>query len=473
MNNQKSAQLLEGPILKSLITLSAPIVLANILQTAYQLTDAFWVGRLGGAAVASVSVSFPIIFLSIAIGAGLAVAGSTLIAQYVGAKKEGMVNHVAAQTFLMVIVTSVILGTIGYFLTPSILRLMGVAPEVYDHALGFMRVSFIGLVFTFGFAMFQSIMRGIGQVTMPMYIVLGTVLLNFILDPLLIFGHGSFAGHGVMGAALATLTTQGIAAIIGVVILFQGNYGIHVRLSDYKPDFSFMKKAFLLGFPASVEQSALALGITVMTILVTSFGTLAVASYGVGTYILQFVLIPAMGLSMGISVLVGQNIGAGNIKRATEIAKLGATISFVGLVIMGVFSFVFAPQLIAFFVPGDMAIIALGTTFVRIMSLSFGFMGLQMALTGVFRAAGNMFATMVIMLVSQWVLRFPIAYFLSKHTSLGVNGLWWTFPISAGLTALITVFWYRRGNWKNKKLTEEEQFSGQVSKEILIEEGVR
>lgn len=190
MNNQKSAQLLEGPILKSLITLSAPIVLANILQTAYQLTDAFWVGRLGGAAVASVSVSFPIIFLSIAIGAGLAVAGSTLIAQYVGAKKEGMVNHVAAQTFLMVIVTSVILGTIGYFLTPSILRLMGVAPEVYDHALGFMRVSFIGLVFTFGFAMFQSIMRGIGQVTMPMYIVLGTVLLNFILDPLLIFEIG-------------------------------------------------------------------------------------------------------------------------------------------------------------------------------------------------------------------------------------------------------------------------------------------
>jgi len=473
MNNRKSSQLLEGPILKSLVILSVPIVLANVLQAAYQLTDAFWVGRLGGAAVASVSVSFPIIFLSIAVGAGLAVAGSTLIAQYVGAKKVDMVNHVAAQTLLMVAITSVVLGAIGYFLTPTLLHLMGVAPDVYAHALGFMRVSFIGLVFTFGFAMFQSIMRGIGQVTMPMYIVLGTVLLNFILDPLLIFGYGSFSGHGVMGAALATLGTQGAAALIGLTILFKGKYQIHLKLLDFKPDFSFIKKAFLLGFPASIEQSARALGITIMTFLIASFGTLTVASYGVGSNILQFVLIPALGLSMSISVLVGQNIGAGNIKRASEIARLGAIISFIGLTIIGMIIFIFASPLIAFFVPNDAVIIATGATFVRIMSLTFGFMGIQLALSGVFRASGNMFVTMTIALISQWVLRFPLAYILSKYTSLGINGLWWSFPISNILTAIIAMAWYAKGSWKNKRLTEEEQFSGQVSKEILIEEGVR
>src|SRR5680860_87447 len=125
--DSKTSKLLEGPIIKSLFTLAVPIILANILQATYQLTDAFWVGRLGGAAIASVSVSFPIIFLSIAVGAGLAVAGSTLIAQYVGAKKVDMVNHVAAQTLLMVAITSVVLGAIGYFLTPTLLHLMGVA----------------------------------------------------------------------------------------------------------------------------------------------------------------------------------------------------------------------------------------------------------------------------------------------------------------------------------------------------------
>ena len=136
--------LLEGPILRSLLTLAVPIVAANILQSAYQIIDAFWVGRLGGAAVAAVSLSFPVMFLMFAIGAGLSIAGSTLIAQFVGAGNHKMVGHVAGQTLLMVIAASLVLGTTGFFAAPALLRLMGVAPDVYDGALGFMRVSFIG-----------------------------------------------------------------------------------------------------------------------------------------------------------------------------------------------------------------------------------------------------------------------------------------------------------------------------------------
>lgn len=471
--DSKTSKLLEGPIIQSLFTLAIPIILANILQATYQLTDAFWVGRLGSTAIASVSVSFPITFLLISLGAGLAVAGSTLIAQYVGAKNEKMVNHVAAQTLLLVAIISIILGILGYFLAPVILHLMGVAPDVYINALGFMRVSFIGLVFTFGFAMFQSIMRGIGQVKMPMFIVLGTVILNFALDPIFIFGWGKISGYGVMGAAMATFGTQALAAIIGFFILLKGKYGIHLKIFDLKPDFTFIKKAFLLGFPASIEQSARALGMTVMTFLITSFGTLAIASYGVGSNILQFVIIPAMGLSMAISILVGQNIGAGNVKRASDIARLGAIISFTLLSIVGVIIFIFAPNLIAIFVPGDISVIQAGTVFVRTIALTFGFMGVQMALTGVFRASGNMIVTMVLALVSQWVLQFPIAYILSKHTSLGINGLWLAFPISNVLIAFITIALYVKGDWKNKKLTEEEKLVEQVSEEIFVEEGIR
>src|ERR1043165_1928308 len=140
---QTHQRLLEGPIIKSLLSLAVPIALANILQAAYQLIDAYWVGRLGGSAVAAVSVTTPVMFLTIGLGAGLALAGSTLIAQYFGARNQEMVDHVAAQTLLMIFLVSVILGTAGYFAAPGILHLMGVASDVYPGALGFMRISFV------------------------------------------------------------------------------------------------------------------------------------------------------------------------------------------------------------------------------------------------------------------------------------------------------------------------------------------
>src|SRR5437762_371784 len=142
MRNDNQKLFLQGPIGVALFQLAIPIVLGNILQTGYQLTDAFWVGRLGAAAVAAVSVSFPLTFLVIALGSGLAMAGATLSAQYMGAGRQDMVNHVAAQTMLMVAVTSIILGAAGYLLSPYLLKLLGVAPDVYDGALGFMRISF-------------------------------------------------------------------------------------------------------------------------------------------------------------------------------------------------------------------------------------------------------------------------------------------------------------------------------------------
>lgn len=469
---KKTPTLTEWSVVRSLITLSIPIIFAQILQSAYQFTDAFWVGRLGGSAVAAVSVSFPITFLMIALGAGFAVAGSTLIAQYVWARNEKMVNHVAAQTLLMVMVVSVVLGVLWFFLTSPILKLMWVDADVYQNAKGFMQVSFIGMVFSFGFMMFQSVMRGIGQVTMPLYIVGGTVLLNFILDPLFIFGYGSFQGLGVMGAALATLGTQSIATLIGFKILLGWKYGIHLKLHDFKPDYAFIKRSFLLGLPASIEMSGRALGLTVMTFLIASFGTLTVAAYGVGSTLMQFVMIFWMGLSMAIATVVWQNIGAGNITRANDAARVGALFSFGLMTVIGIASYFFASQFISFFVPGDTAVIESGALFIRIMAFTFGFTGIQFALVGVFRASGNMMATMVITLISQWILQLPLAYILSKHTGLWVSGLWWAFPITNIITAIITIAWFMKWTWKTTKITEAQKETEHVTEEIILEEGI-
>ena len=464
---------LEGPIGRALVTLAVPIILGNVLQTGYQLTDAFWVGRLGASAVAAVSVSFPVTFLVIALGSGLAMAGATLASQYTGAGRPDMVNHVASQTMLMVVFTSVILGAIGYSIAPGLLELLGVTPEVYAAALGFMRVSFVGIIFVFTYAMFQSLMRGIGETRIPLYIVGGTVLLNFALDPLFIFGWGGIPGHGVMGAAIATLVTQALASALGIIIFLRGRHGIQLSLKSLRPDFGYIKRAFLLGFPGSIELSTRGFGLMVMSFLVASFGTLTIAAYGVGSNILQVVTIPAMGLSMAISTLVGQNIGAGNIERAARVTFLGSVAGFAVLSLVGIAAYFSAAPLVAFFIPNDAEVIAAGAQFVRTMCLAWGCMAVQLCFVSAFRASGNMLTAMIIAMVSQWMIQFPLAYILSKHTGLGAVGLWWSFPVTNVAVAVISLCWFASGSWKKTRLTEDDKEVATVTQETIIEDGLR
>lgn len=464
---------LEGNIGRALTSLAVPIIFGNLLQTGYQLTDAFWVGRLGAAAVAAVAVSFPVTFLVIALGSGLAMAGAILSAQYVGARRQDMVDHVAAQTMLMVVFTSVVMGTAGYVLAPFMLGLLGVAPDVYEGALGFMRVSFIGIIFVFTYAMFQALMRGIGQTRLPLLIVLATVFLNFVLDPLFIFGWGPIPGAGVMGAALATLATQALASIAGIAIFLRGRHGIHLSWSGLRPDPAYIRKAFFLGFPGSVELSTRALGLVVMSFLVASFGTLPVAVYGVGSTILQVITIPAMGLSMAVSTLVGQNLGAGNPERASRIALLGIRHGFGVLSLVGIAAYFMAPMLVSFFIPADPEVIREGATFIRIMCLAWGGIGIQLCVVAAFRASGNMLMAMVIALVAQWVVQFPLAYVLSKHTLLHVAGLWWSFPATNIVSAVIALCWFAQGGWESGRLTDESAQTAKVTDETIFEDGLK
>jgi Na+-driven multidrug efflux pump len=196
MSDEKRKQLLEGPILTSLIVLAIPIVFTNLLQTAYQLTDAFWVGRLGGEAVAAMSVVFPISFLAIALGMGFSIAASTLVAQAAGAKLWSEVKHTASQSLLLAVSMGTILSVIGFLLTPVILGWMNVPTEIYPLALSVMKIAFLTTPFTFIFMTYQSLMRGVGEVIRPMYIVFSTVVLNAIIDPILIFGLGWRVRHG-------------------------------------------------------------------------------------------------------------------------------------------------------------------------------------------------------------------------------------------------------------------------------------
>lgn len=446
----------QKPVFRSLLSLSVPIILANIFQSLYHMTDSFWVGRLGGVALASVSICSPIIFLTVALGIGFAIAGSTLVAQYFGAKNYSMVSHSAAQTLLLITFTSIIFSTIGYIFAPQILQLMGANSEIFTTALGFLRVSFLAIIFNFSFFMFQSIMRGIGRPQIPVLIVIGTVLLNFFLDPLFIFGWKAMPGFGVQGAAIATLFTQGIAAIVGLAILFGGKYGVDLKIKHFIPDFKFMKKAFLIGLPASIEQSSRNFVMTFVVSLVASFGTTAVASYGAGVNINQVAMMVGIGLAIANGTLVGQNIGANQIDQAVKISKLSAIMSFITLSFLGIIAFIFSKNLISFFIPHDPEVIQGGSNFIRIVALSFGFVGLHMSFSNVFSAAGLTKIPMYLTIFSQWFFQIPLSYYLSKHTSLGVNGIWVALPLTNILASVIAYIMYSKGSWKNSKLIEHD-----------------
>jgi putative MATE family efflux protein len=449
---QPRKSLTEGPILKVLLALSLPIIGINLLQTGYQLVDAFWVGRLGANAVAAVSISFPINFLLISLSSGFAFAGAILVAQYAGAKNLKMVNHVAMQTLAMGFIIASVISFTAYQLSPQILTAIGVEEVIFDDANMFQRTIFIGLVFNFGFIMVESLFRGIGEIKIPLYINGATLLLNFFLDPLLIYGWGPIEAYGVRGAAISTLFTQFLAITIGLLVMFKGKTEFELKLKGFSFDFPLLRRAFNIGFPSSIEISARAFGLTMMTVLVAQFGTDVLAAYGVGSRLISFVIIIGLGLSKASTTLVGQNMGAQLVDRAEKTTNYASLMGLFGLTIVGLIFFVFADSLVRTFLTGDENVIQMGVDFMKITALSFGFMGMQMALIGALRGSGNTVASMILTIIGIWVIQFPLAWYLSNFTSLGYEGIWWSFPISYLLPALITLAWFKTGIWKRKQI---------------------
>lgn len=473
MFRSKSKNLTEGPIFKSLLVLAVPIVFSSLLQTAYNLTDTFWVGRLGAGAVAAVSLSFPVMFLIFAVGGGLAVAGTILVAQYKGKKDEASVDHVTSQTFSMMFIISILIGIIGYLVSPSIISFMGADAIVSPMAIEYLRVSFLGVLFVFIYYVFESLLRGVGNAKTPVFIVFATVLLNLILDPLFIFGWGPFPAMGVSGAALATVCTQAIAAIIGIILLFSGRYGLRLKLKNLKPDFPLIKKMFFLGLPSSIEQSSRALSFVFLTLLAARFGTIALAAYGIRNRISSFLILPALGLAIAASAIIGQNLGAQKPERAQKTAKDALVATFISLTALGMVFFIFAENIIGWFVPGDLEVIKMGALFLRITAPTLGLLGIEIVAGGILRGAGATASAMALAVVSLWVLHIPVAFLLVNYTSLGEVGLWISFAFGNVTGAVLGLILLKKSNWQNKNLVAKfGSLSAQITDEGLIDEGL-
>lgn len=447
MFKNKTRDLTKGSIIKNLLFLAIPIILSNILAMAYQLTDTFWVGRLGANSVAAISLSFPIIFLLTSIASGLAMGGSILVAQYKGKKDEKNVQLFSAQVFLLMFLSGLLISIIGYLFTPQLVSLMNPATEVFNGAVAYLRWSFIGITLLFIYYVYQALMHGVGEVRIPLYLVLFSVLLNLLLDPLFIFGWGIFPAMGVSGAALATIFTQGLAGVIALILMFKGFKGINLNIVNLKPNFKALKKIFKLAIPTSIEHSMMSLSVFALMFLVTSHGTAVVAAFGVGNRIFNLLFVPISGFIRASSTLVGQNFGANKKKQVKKIIVKVLRLTFVLALILSVAVFFSGEFLFTLFVPNENEVILLATQFLQLSTVTLVVLTAKFVLVSSFRAVGNTRLALIISLSSLWLLQLPIAYVLSNYTSLGYLGIWLAFPITDLLTFFITWFLYKYSKW--------------------------
>ncbi|MFB6125370.1 MAG: MATE family efflux transporter [Halanaeroarchaeum sp.] len=475
----RDVEVTEGDLFVPLMALSAPIIVSQLLQVAYNLADTFWVGRIGASAVSAISFAFPIVFLMISVGGGFAVAGTVLVSQHKGAENHEAVDHVAGQTIAFTALVSLALAAVGYVLSPWLITLIGATPGGHIHALAveYTRTIFLGVIFMFGFFMFQSLLRGWGDTRTPMYLMAFGVALNVVLDPFFILGFQGnpvfgyvgleglqqtlyaltgFAGFGVQGAAVATILSRGVGAIVGIAYLFSGRLGIHLTLADLRLRLETVRTIVRIGAPASIDQGTRALGITALTAIVAFAGPDAVAAFGIGNRLNSLVFLPALGLAQGTATAVGQNLGADEVDRAKRAVFMSAGVIAAVLAAVSVVAYVFAPTFVGVFITGTGAdrVVTIGTDFLRIIGPTFLFLGVFRVVAGAFQGSGSTRTAMGFTILSLWVLRLPPAYALVTHFEMGATGVWYAMAFSNVATAVVAALWFLRGTWTESVVDE-------------------
>jgi putative MATE family efflux protein len=466
----------EGSLVRPLFALAWPIVVIQLLQVSYNIADTLYLGRLSSDAVGALSLAFPLILLLVAVAGGFTTAGAILVAQYTGAEGDQSAGTVVGQTFTSVGVLSVAIGAVGFLYTGPALDLLPSDPDtseaVIPLAADYMEVIFLGIPFLFGFFVFSALMRGYGDTRTPMYVVLFSVVANILLDPFFIFGFDGnplmellrlggvesallsatgFTGLGIEGAALATVLSRGLAAVVGVYLLFGTAVGPAVELGHLVPDLSFISDIVRLGTPSMVEQSTSALALVTLTAMVVTFSPPVVAAYGLGNRIISLVFLPALGLGRAIDTMVGQNLGADRSDRAARAVYLAAGTGAGVMLVVAAVAVVFAQPVVSVFlgnVEDAAATIEFGVEYLRVRSVEFAFIGITQVLLGAFRGAGNTGTAMVISIITLWVGRVGTVSVLVFVVGMGATGVWIGMAVGNVLGALVAVPWFLRGTWR-------------------------
>ena len=442
--------LTEGPLLAAILRLSWPMMLGNFLQTSSSIFDMIFVGRLGPNAIAGVSMSGAIIQLVMTLVIGIDMGMRAMVSRFYGARDLAMTRRVIGQALLMAGVLSVLLALSGELWRDDLLRLIGASPEVVAQGSAYLQIFFLGVSATVSLFFTSGILQSIGDAHTPMRLGAVSFAANILLAPLFIFGWGPFPALGVPGAALATVLSRGAAGVLVLRLLFQ-NEELGLRLSDLRPDFALMGRMLRIALPGSLQIGCYGVADILANYFIATFGTEAVAAFGVAARSTMLVMVIGFGLSGAAATLVGQNLGAGKPDRAARSAWIITGMYGLFLLAGTAAYYLGAGAIIGIFTT-DPRTLALGTDCLHVFSGGFVFMSLNLILGRALQGAGDTLSPLAFALFSRLPVLMGLLYFLPHLGGLGTDGLWYSFVIASGVEGLLKLVWFQRGKWKLRQV---------------------
>lgn len=436
-----------GKIGRQIILFSIPIILGNLFMQLYQIVDSVIVGQyLGKEALAAVGASMPVIFAVISLVIGIGSGASVVISQYFGAKDDDKVRQTSDTLHIFLLAMGVIIGVGGALLSDTIFELLKLPAELIPLASDYLEVYLGGIFLLFGFNTLVAMLRGVGDSKTPLYFLIASAILNVVLDYIFIVNFG----WGIAGAAWATVAATALA-YAAVIIYINGNKKIifHIDFLHLKFNRRIFKQCVEYGLPTGIQQAFVALGAVALMGLANGYGTDVIAGFSSAMRIDSLAVIPAMNFAMALTSFTGQNIGAGRIDRVRKGLRKTLLFSSITCAAITAVIIIFGRAMISMFTP-DVAVAEYGNEYLVVVSSFYILFSTMFIINGMLRGAGAVIFTMFSTLVALWGVRLPAALLLTPI--IGASGIWWSMPIGWGIGMGMSIWYYYRGDWKNKSI---------------------
>src|SRR5712692_6003412 len=440
-----------GNLNRAILLLAIPMVLEMVLESLFAVVDVFWVGRLGANAVATVGLTESMLSLVFAVGMGLSLSTTAMVARRIGERDPEGAAVAGVQAIILGLIVSVAIGVPCLVFAPQLLRLMGASPEIIAVGSNYTRICLGGSCAVLLLFLNNAIFRGAGDAAIAMRLLWVSNIINLILDPCLIFGVGPFPRLGVTGAALATFTGRSIGVLYQFYRLLRGTERIRILSQQIRLDLDVLWRLLRVSLTGILQFAIAHTSWIGLVRIVSLFGSAALAGYTIAIRILIFIILPSWGLSNAAATLVGQNLGAKQPQRAeTSVWRTGFyNMLFLGGI--GIFFIFFAEPAVRLFT-NDPEVIPLAASCLRI--LSYGNIGYAygMVMLQAFNGAGDTVTPTIVYFFGFWLLEIPLAYVLAIPLHLYSKGVFLSIVIAEGAIAAAGIVLFKRGRWKRQQI---------------------
>lgn len=425
------------PTNKLLITMSLPMVISMLVQALYNIVDSIFVAKISENALTAVSMAFPIQSLMIAFAAGTGVGINSFLSKSLGEKKFKQASDSAKNGIFLAFITWMVFAVLGFFFSEVFYTALTDDKEIIAYGTSYLKIVTVASLGIFMQITFERLFQSTGKTIYSMVMQGTGAIINIILDPILIFGKFGFPKMGVSGAALATVTGQIIAMILGGILNFIKNKEINLNFIGFKPSIRIIKKIYAVGFPSIIMQSVTSVMTYLLNKICISFTPTAVSVVGIYFKLQSFIFMPIFGLTNGLVPIVAYNFGARNKSRIISVLKLAVIIS-ISYMTLGVIIFWAIPQVLFSFFEASDEMLNIGIPALRLISLSFIPAGFCIVIISAFQALGHGVYSLIISVTRQLVVLIPVAYIASKI--IGLKAVWGAFPVAETVSLILCIF---------------------------------